>query len=85
MKQINWAERFSLPPEALSDAPMVELRGKRSVVVENHRGVLEYTEERVRIAVRGGALCVLGSELSIAQMTRRRLELRGVVHGLQWE
>lgn len=85
MKQTNWAERFSLPPEALFDAPMVELRGKRSVVVENHRGVLEYTEERVRVAVRGGALCVLGSELSIAQMTRRRLELRGVVHGLQWE
>lgn len=76
--------RWSIPPELLSGEPLVTLR-KASVTVDNHRGVLEYTPERVRAAVKDGAVCVLRSELRIARMTRRALEVRGGILAVQWE
>ena len=40
---------FGLPGEVLLDLPRLVMLGNNRMVVENHRGLLEYTEETVRI------------------------------------
>lgn len=79
------AERLSLPAEAVSQAPLTEIRGKRSVTIENHGGILEYSEECVRIAVQRGAIRVVGSEICIARMTKQRVEIRGRLSRVELE
>lgn len=84
-KHSTIAEHLTLPAETFSDIPLLEVRGKRSVTVENHRGIVEYSDTRVRVAVKQGTVCIVGAGLVIARMTRRRLEVRGSVRLLELE
>ncbi|MDR0890105.1 MAG: YabP/YqfC family sporulation protein [Oscillospiraceae bacterium] len=79
------AGKLSIPAESFASVPLTELRGKRNVCVENHGGIMEYTDERVKVAVRRGAICVIGSDLCIERMTRRRVEIRGNIRALELE
>ena len=79
------SERLNLPAESLSDVPLTELHGKHLACVENHCGIVEYTPELVRIAVRRGCIGIHGSSLTIARMTRRRVEIRGMIFSVELE
>lgn len=84
-KRKTFGEVLALPQETYSDQPLTQVRGRRSAVVENHNGILEYTDERVKIAVKRGSVCVIGAGLHIAQMTRSRVEIRGSIQRLELE
>lgn len=79
------SEKLSLPPETIADIPLVQMHGKRRVSVENHRGILEYTDSTVKVSVKRGSLSVIGSGLSILRMTRRCVEISGTIRALEWE
>lgn len=72
------SEKCALPPEALANAPMIQICGG-CVCIENHRGIVQYAPEEIRVNVKRGNLCIQGSNLKIALMNRRRLELRGTI------
>ena len=59
--------------------PLAELHGNTSVCIENHGGILEYTDTRVCIAVQRGTLTVSGCGLRILRMTQRRVEIGGTI------
>lgn len=65
--------------------PLIQLHGKRSVCVEQHCGVLEYTNELVKISVFRGCVSVVGSGLEIARMTKRIVEIRGSIARVELE
>ena len=78
-------EVLAIPQEVYSDQPLTQLHGRRSAVVENHNGILEYSDERVKIAVKRGSVCIIGAGLRIARMTRGRVEIRGNIQRLELE
>lgn len=75
----NLAQRLTLPQEVVSQGPLAELHGNTSVCIENHGGILEYTDTRVCIAVQRGTLTVSGCGLRILRMTKRRVEIGGTI------
>lgn len=78
-------EKLSMPPEALGEIPVTEIRGNRSVTVENHRGILEYSDEIVKISVRHGTVTVHGTRLKIVSMSGKLLEIRGSIRNVEME
>ena len=54
-------EKLSIPPEVMGSLPLTQVHGRRNVSIENHGGILAYTDTCVRVAVRGGAVSVQGS------------------------
>lgn len=42
------ADKLELPEDVLLGSAKLTVTGGRSAVIENHRGVLEYTAERIR-------------------------------------
>lgn len=79
------AEKFVLPPEAVGNVPLIELRGRETICIEHHRGIVEYTAERVKVAFKRGGISIIGARLSIVQMNRRRVEIRGCIRSLELE
>ena len=51
-------EKLSIPPEVMGSLPLTQVHGRRNVSIENHGGILAYTDTCVRVAVRGGAVSV---------------------------
>ena len=52
----NMTEALELPKEILLHLPLISFIGQEEVTIENYKGILEYSEETVRIGTAAGAL-----------------------------
>ena len=72
-----------LPDEPIPGRPLVEIIDHSRVLVENHCGVSEYGECLIRVKVKFGAICVCGSRLELARMTKEQLIICGNIESVQ--
>lgn len=83
----HWAQRITeatdLEGEALPGVPLVEIAGDRRVLIECHRGVTEYSSQRICVRVAYGHVCVCGCSLELSVMTRERLVISGRIEVVQ--
>ena len=79
------ARVFDLPADAVAGVPRVELTGDRELRMENHRGILAYGEEEIRIS--GGAYIVrvTGQGLQLRTMNTLALLITGRIDGIGLE
>lgn len=82
---IDLAERLDLPEETISVQPKLSMNGRRHVLLENHRGILEYGTERIVIRTVEGNLVFYGSDLKLLGMNRQDLLLGGEFRNVEWE
>ena len=66
-----------LEDEPLPGLPLVEIAGDRRVLIENHCGVLEYSDNVIGIRVKFGKVLVCGSGLRLSRMTKGQLIVSG--------
>lgn len=76
------AERADLPGEAMPGQPLLELVGDRRVLVENHRGVIQYSKERIGIRLSYGEVAVCGCGLELVRMSKEQLIIVGRIDGI---
>ena len=76
------ARAADLPDEPIPGLSLVEIAGDRRVLVENHRGVIQYCPDAVRIRVKFGEICISGSELILTNMTKGQLVISGCIDGV---
>ena len=60
----NMTEALELPKEILLHLPLISFIGQEEVTIENYKGILEYSEETVRIGTAAGVLRLEGQGLS---------------------
>ncbi len=66
-----------LKTEGLRPKTLVELYGNERVLIEEHRGILGYGDEAIRVGTSFGALVIEGMELRLCCMSRSQLVIRG--------
>ena len=76
------ADKLELPEDVLLGSAKLTVTGGRSAVIENHRGVLEYTAERV--AVPRGKVCLDGTGLRLKAMNKNELLVGGRIRNIEW-
>ena len=75
-------ERLELPGESLPGQVLVEILGDNRVLIEHHRGVCEYSQERIGVNAKFGIVVVYGSQLELRSMTRAQLIITGKIDGI---
>ena len=75
------AEKLDLPKEVVLDLPLV---GQEEVTVENHKGLLEYSAETIRIATGAGRLLLTGEGLELKQMSAACIVVKGRIFRLEF-
>jgi sporulation protein YqfC len=75
---------LELPGDALLDVARVTLVGDREMVVENHRGLIEYTPDRVVLTVPEGQLTIDGEALRIGSISPEQVVLAGKIRGMRY-
>lgn len=73
------ADHAELPDEGNPLRTITEINGDKRVLIENHRGVYQYTRERIGIRVLFGCIQVCGAELTLTHMTREKLIITGTI------
>lgn len=72
-----------LPGEPLPGQSLLELTGDRQVLIENHRGVTQYSREQVGVKVAFGEILLCGRELVLARMGEGQLVVTGCVESIR--
>ena len=82
----NWKERLALPEgNTLTPRTLAEVYGMDRILVEQHRGILSYGTQCIRIGATYGCLVVDGEDLRLCCMSKHQLVIRGRVHQLRME
>lgn len=84
----KWGERLAdmldLPRDIVLDLPRMVLTGNRRLVVENHKGVIEYTSEVLRLNTAKGELRIKGEGLVLLSIFREEVWIEGRLHQLEF-
>lgn len=78
------AELFDLPVDLVTGLPHVEVLGNRQFYMENHRGIISYSDEEIAISGSGMILRVVGSGLVLVSMTAEALRIQGEIGRIEW-
>ena len=81
---MNLAERLELPEEAVSGAAKLSVTGGKRILIENHRGILEYGSERIAVRMDSGTLILSGTELHLLGMNEQELLFGGRLQNAEW-
>ena len=80
----NMTEALELPKEILLNLPLLTLIGREDVTIENYKGILEYSEEVVRISTAAGVVRLKGRGFCLKQMTAECIVITGSVESLEF-
>ncbi len=82
-KQVS--EILEIPGDVALDLPKIILFGNVQLYVENHKGILEYSPEGVRISVGEGEVVVEGKTLVLRNILPDELCIEGRIHSLRFD
>ncbi|GAX91518.1 sporulation protein YqfC [Effusibacillus lacus] len=78
------ANLLELPKDAIYDVPRITLMGGLQLVVENHTGILEFHNSRIRLAHSTGVLVITGKNLMIKNIQPKEILVEGEIKGIQF-
>lgn len=82
MKQqlLNWMTRqLQLPADVMLDLPRITMIGQLHIYIENHRGVLRFSENELRLLLNRGQLLIKGDRFIIKTILPEELLLEGKI------
>lgn len=75
---------LSLPKEVVMDIPLISITGNIELNIENYKGVVEYTDERIRVNTASGVLRIEGRKLLLKQITAESIQITGKLIKLEY-
>ena len=76
---------LDLPEEADAGVLKVTMLGKSDLLIENHRGILQYQGELVRLMTPEGVVRITGKGLILSEFGGERVYIRGMLTGWGYE
>lgn len=76
-------QAFELPEDVMLHMPVMHLTGAQKLHVENHRGLIEYTTERLRIRTTMGEVVVTGKDMLVKEIGKDDILVLGTVQNVE--
>ncbi|MFR4590541.1 MAG: YabP/YqfC family sporulation protein [Eisenbergiella sp.] len=78
------AETLRIPKDTVLGASIVTVTGNDQLLVENYRGILEYTSEYILLQGRTCRIRIGGKGLSIAYYTNEDMKIEGKISEVRY-
>ncbi|KYG32033.1 sporulation protein YqfC [Alkalihalobacillus trypoxylicola] len=76
----TWATNtWQLPPDVTMDLPRITMVGQLHIYIENHRGVLRFSNQELRLRLKQGQLLIKGHSFIIKTILPEELLLEGKI------
>jgi len=73
------AKQLDLPEDVMMNLPRLTMVGQIHLYIENHRGLLSFSDSEIRVRLIRGQLLVKGSSLVIKAILPEELLLEGMI------
>lgn len=90
MKKKKWNGKkiisniFEMPKEIVYDLPLITLIGREEISIENYKGIVEYTESRIRVKTGSGVFKIEGSRLFLKHISAENILVIGFINKLEY-
>lgn len=75
---------FELPKDIVLDVSKVVIIGTEQITVENHKGIVEYSEELIRINTGNGIMKLCGKGLTIKTILQEEITISGELTSIEF-
>ncbi|KIY22689.1 MULTISPECIES: sporulation protein YqfC [Mesobacillus] len=72
-------QKMDLPQDVMMDLPRITMIGQVHIYIENHRGLLAFSDGEVRLMIRGGQLSIKGQAFVIKTILPEEIVLEGKI------
>jgi sporulation protein YqfC len=81
----KWLVNYSeLPADVVMDLPRITLIGQLHIYIENHKGVLAFTKQELRLAMNQGQLLISGQNFILKTILPEEILLEGIIDKVQF-
>lgn len=80
----NVSEMLELPKDIMLDLPKITLIGNLQLYIENHKGIIEYGNLRIRVNTNAGILRVLGKNMVIKTIVTEEIIIVGEIESVEF-
>ena len=71
------AEKLNIPEDIAEGLPIVTVTGKNEICVENYKGIIEYSQNCIRIQTKVNRITFSGKKLEIIYYTNADMKIVG--------
>ncbi len=79
------AKILDLPQDVVQDLPRITMIGNVQLYVENHRGVLHFSSENLKLELTKGTLEVFGKQLVIRAILSEEVFIEGLIDNVKYD
>ncbi|MTI49408.1 MAG: sporulation protein YqfC [Firmicutes bacterium] len=79
------SEILELPKDIVLDLPKITMIGNLQVYIENHKGIIEYSKQRIRINTNIGILRITGKDMYIRNIVTEEVIVVGEIAELEFQ
>jgi sporulation protein YqfC len=74
--------KMELPADVMMDLPRITMIGQLHIYIENHRGLLTFTDKEVRLLLKQGQLLIKGESFVIKTILPEEIMLEGKINSV---
>lgn len=78
------ADLLEIPRDLVLDLPKLTVVGRSEIHLENHRGIIEYSLNRVRVNLARGYLELEGSDFEIKALLPDEMVITGEIRSIRY-
>lgn len=75
---------LEIPNDIMLDLPKIVVVGNVQVLIENHRGIVAYSSEQIRVSVSCGELEIRGQELVLRNILPEEMVIEGKIQAVSY-
>lgn len=81
----NIADKLDMPREILLDIPQIIITGNDEITIENHKGIIIFKENYIKIKSGIGIIDIEGSNFEILFISGNTIVLSGMIKFIEYE
>ena len=81
----NIVESLELPIDIMYGAVIITAMGRNQVLVENYKGIIEYTQEKIRLQTKTCQVTIQGKRLIVEYYTNEEMKITGFIEGILYD
>lgn len=76
---------LELPKDLMLGVPIVTMTGRREVLIENYKGILNLETSFIKVQTKNGVIFISGTQLSVEYYTNEEMKITGLIESVQYE
>lgn len=75
---------MELPKDVIFDLPRITMIGSYQIYIENHRGVIQFTDQFLHLRLSKGELRLVGKQLVIRTILPEEVLVEGIINEIHY-